>query len=57
MNEPPGIRARVGLTGLTMAEYFRDEEKQDVLFLSTTFSDLLKPGQKYQHFLAVFRPL
>lgn len=31
MNEPPGIRARVGLTGLTMAEYFRDEEKQDVL--------------------------
>jgi F-type H+-transporting ATPase subunit beta len=32
MNEPPGIRARVGLTGLTMAEYFRDEEKQDVLF-------------------------
>ncbi len=32
MNEPPGIRARVGLTGLSMAEYFRDEEKQDVLF-------------------------
>lgn len=32
MNEPPGIRARVGLTGLTMAEYFRDEQKQDVLF-------------------------
>lgn len=32
MNEPPGIRARVGLTGLTLAEYFRDEEKQDVLF-------------------------
>jgi F-type H+/Na+-transporting ATPase subunit beta len=31
MNEPPGIRARVGLTGLTLAEYFRDEEKQDVL--------------------------
>ena len=32
MNEPPGARARVGLTGLTMAEYFRDEEGQDVLF-------------------------
>ena len=31
MNEPPGARMRVGLAGLTMAEYFRDEEKQDVL--------------------------
>ncbi len=32
MNEPPGARARVGLTGLTVAEYFRDAEGQDVLF-------------------------
>jgi F-type H+/Na+-transporting ATPase subunit beta len=32
MNEPPGARLRVGLTGLTIAEYFRDVEKQDVLF-------------------------
>ncbi len=32
MNEPPGARARVGQTGLTVAEYFRDEEGQDVLF-------------------------
>ena len=32
MNEPPGARARVGLTGLTMAEHFRDEEGLDVLF-------------------------
>ena len=32
MNEPPGARMRVGLTGLTMAEYFRDDMKQDVLF-------------------------
>jgi len=32
MNEPPGARARVGLTGLTVAEHFRDYEGQDVLF-------------------------
>jgi len=31
MNEPPGVRLRVGLTGLTMAEYFRDVEGQDIL--------------------------
>src|SRR5438477_377950 len=32
MNEPPGARARVGLSGLSLAEYFRDEEGEDVLF-------------------------
>lgn len=38
MNEPPGARQRVGLSGLTMAEYFRDEEKQDVLlFIDNIF--------------------
>src|SRR5580698_184764 len=38
MNEPPGARLRVGLTGLTLAEYFRDEEKQDVLlFIDNIF--------------------
>jgi F-type H+-transporting ATPase subunit beta len=38
MNEPPGARARVGLSALTIAEYFRDEEKQDVLlFIDNIF--------------------
>jgi F-type H+/Na+-transporting ATPase subunit beta len=42
MNEPPGARARVGLTGLTMAEYFRDEEGGDVLlFVDNIFRYLL----------------
>src|ERR1700674_374281 len=42
MNEPPGARARVGLTGLTMAEYFRDEEGADVLlFVDNIFRYLL----------------
>ncbi len=38
MNEPPGARARVGLTGLAVAEYFRDEQNQDVLlFIDNIF--------------------
>jgi len=38
MNEPPGARARIGLTGLTLAEYFRDEEGADVLlFIDNVF--------------------
>jgi F-type H+/Na+-transporting ATPase subunit beta len=38
MNEPPGARLRIGLTGLTVAEYFRDEENQDVLlFIDNIF--------------------
>lgn len=38
MNEPPGARMRVGLTGLTMAEHFRDQESQDVLlFIDNIF--------------------
>ncbi len=38
MNEPPGARARVALTGLTVAEYFRDKEGQDVLlFIDNIF--------------------
>jgi len=46
MNEPPGARARVGLSGLTQAEYFRDEEGQDVLII---FFDSRKPDQKCLH--------
>src|ERR671920_185054 len=38
MNEPPGARARVGLSALTVAEYFRDDEGQDVLlFIDNIF--------------------
>ncbi len=42
MNEPPGVRARVGLTGVTMAEYFRDEQGQDVLlFIDNVYRYIL----------------
>ena len=42
MNEPPGVRARIGLTGLTMAEQFRDEEGQDVLlFIDNVYRYIL----------------
>ena len=42
MNEPPGARARVALTGLTVAEYFRDAEGQDVLlFIDNIFRFVL----------------
>jgi len=42
MNEPPGVRARVGLTGLTMAEYFRDTQGQDVLlFIDNIYRHVL----------------
>ena len=50
MNEPPGARARVALTGLTVAEYFRDQEGQDVLFLLTIYLDLHRQVQKCQHY-------
>ena len=38
MNEPPGARARVGLTGLTLAEYFRDEEVNNFSKFSQNFN-------------------
>jgi F-type H+/Na+-transporting ATPase subunit beta len=37
MNEPPGVRLRVALTGLTMAEYFRDEGRDVLLFIDNIF--------------------
>ena len=46
MNEPPGARMRVGLTGLTMAEYFRDEEKQDVLLFIDNIFRFIQAGSE-----------
>lgn len=46
MNEPPGARMRVGLTGLTMAEYFRDEEKQDVLLFIDNIFRFVQAGSE-----------
>jgi F-type H+-transporting ATPase subunit beta len=46
MNEPPGARARVALTGLTMAEYFRDDEGQDVLFFMDNIFRFTQAGSE-----------
>ncbi len=46
MNEPPGARARVGLTGLTVAEYFRDQEGQDVLLFIDNIFRFTQAGQE-----------
>ncbi len=46
MNEPPGARARVGLTGVTLAEYFRDEEGQDVLFFMDNIFRFTQAGSE-----------
>ncbi|XP_078572863.1 uncharacterized protein LOC144859788 [Branchiostoma floridae x Branchiostoma japonicum] len=46
MNEPPGARMRVGLTGLTMAEYFRDVNKQDVLLFIDNIFRLTQAGSE-----------
>ena len=53
MNEPPGARMRVALTGLTMAEYFRDEQGQDVLLFIDKFSVSHKQVLKFLPFLVV----
>ena len=46
MNEPPGARARVGLTGLTMAEHFRDKKKQDVLLFVDNIFRFIQAGSE-----------
>ncbi|MFW5892718.1 MAG: F0F1 ATP synthase subunit beta [Bacillota bacterium] len=46
MNEPPGARMRVGLTGLTMAEHFRDKKKQDVLLFIDNIYRFTQAGQE-----------
>jgi F-type H+-transporting ATPase subunit beta len=57
MNEPPGARARVALTGLTIAEYFRDEQGQDVfLFVDNVFR-FTQACSEVSSFLVVSHPL
>ena len=51
MNEPPGSRARVALTGLTMAEYFRDEENKDVLVFVDNIFRFTQAGAEISAFL------
>ncbi|MFO7819542.1 MAG: F0F1 ATP synthase subunit beta [Halanaerobacter sp.] len=46
MNEPPGARMRVGLTGLTMAEYFRDEQHQDMLLFIDNIFRFIQAGSE-----------
>ena len=46
MNEPPGARLRVGLSGLTMAEYFRDERNQDVLLFIDNIFRFVQAGSE-----------
>lgn len=46
MNEPPGVRMRVGLTGLTMAEYFRDHDHQDVLLFIDNIFRFVQAGSE-----------
>jgi len=46
MNEPPGARLRVGLSALSMAEYFRDEEKRDVLFFIDNIYRYIQAGSE-----------
>ena len=56
MNEPPGARMRVGLTGLTMAEYFRDVEHQDVLLFIDNIFRFVQAGSEVSSVQAVYVP-
>ena len=51
MNEPPGARMRVGLTGLTIAEDFRDRGGKDAYYSSTTFSVSHRQDLRYPPYL------
>lgn len=50
MNEPPGARARVALTGLSVAEYFRDQEGQDVLLFIDNIFRFTQAGSEVSSF-------
>lgn len=53
MNEPPGARMRVGLTGLTMAEYFRDQQHQDVLLFIDNIFRFTQAGSEVSAMLGI----
>ena len=55
MNEPPGARARVALTGLTVAEYFRDKEGKDVLLVIDNIFRFTQAGSEVSLGWALFR--
>ena len=59
MNEPPGARARVALTGLTVAEYFRDQEGQDVLLFIDNIFRFTQAGSEVRtvSMLFSFKPM
>ena len=57
MDEPPGVRLRVALSALTMAEYFRDVQGQEVLLFVDNIFRLFKRDQKYRHCWAVCHQL
>jgi len=54
MNEPPGARARVGLSALTIAEYFRDEEGRDVLLFIDNIFRFTQAGSEVSALLGAF---
>ena len=54
MNEPPGARARVGLSGLTLAEYFRDQEGQDVLLFVDNIFRFTQAGSEVSALLGSY---